>query len=415
MTPLASARPSPARRRTFPVTALTALATLAACGGDGGTTVQTFPLEVRVAMPTTYAAPAAAGARVLLTSTERNTTDTATTDVQGIARFPQVLPGSYTVAASLALTAEQAFTLAGQRSAVTLNANLPAQAILAAPAVPLTLTLAGSRLGDLVIKEMYYTGSRTPSGGTYFSDQFLELYNNATDTVYLDGLFIADAFGPAGQINPTTVPTPLQAQSGSVFVSSIWRVPGTGRQHPLAPGQSVVIAQDGINHRDDPNGNPASPVNLGTANWETFNERPDGRDLDSPTVPNLTRVVHRGGFDWLVPVFGPGIVLFRSDNVAALDTLIVPGTTATWVTRVPNALVVDAFEALQNGNSGAYKRVPAALDAGFVFASGTYTSQSARRKVATTIGGRRVLQDTNNSSNDFDIFAPPTPRGFGTP
>jgi archaellum component FlaF (FlaF/FlaG flagellin family) len=85
------------------------------------------------------------------------------------------------------------------------------------------------------------------------------------------------------------------------------------------------------------------------------------------------------------------------------------------VTRVPNALVVDAFEALQNGNSGAYKRVPAALDAGFVFASGTYTSQSARRKVATTIGGRRVLQDTNNSSNDFDIITPPTPRGFGTP
>jgi hypothetical protein len=89
--------------------------------------------------------------------------------------------------------------------------------------------------------------------------------------------------------------------------------------------------------------------------------------------------------------------------------------TQTYTTRVPVALVIDAFEALQNGNSGSFKRVPASLDGGFLFASGTYTSQSARRKVATTIGTRRVLQDTNNSANDFTMITPPTPRSFGTP
>jgi hypothetical protein len=108
-------------------------------------------------------------------------------------------------------------------------------------------------------------------------------------------------------------------------------------------------------------------------------------------------------------------VIFRAPNLAALDTTLVPGTTGTWVTRVPNTLVVDAFEALQNGNSAAYKRVPAALDAGFVFATGTYTSESARRRVATTIGTRRILRDSNNSSTDFELIARPTPRGFGTP
>jgi hypothetical protein len=411
MTSLPFSRRTTRRRAVLP--GLAALV-LAACA-DSGTEVQTFPLDVTVEYPATYATRAAVGARVLLTNTQTNTADTATTDAQGTARFLRVLPGNYVLSASRDLSADDAFTLTGQRTAVTLNAINPVVSLLAAPSVPLRLTLAGSRLGDLVIKEVYYTGSRTPSGGTYFSDQFIEIYNNSTDTIYTDGLAIADVFGVAGQINPTNVPTPFQSDVNNVHVSSIWQIPGTGRQHPLAPGSSVLIAQDGINHRDDPLGNPNSPVNLGTADWETYNERPDGRDLDSPTVPNLTRVTFRGGFDWLLPVFGPGVVIFRAPNLAALDSTLVPGTTQTYVTRVPTALVIDAFEALQNGNSASYKRVPAALDAGFVFASGTYTSESARRKTRAIIAGRRILQDGNNSGNDFTVVTPPTPRGFGAP
>jgi hypothetical protein len=391
-----------------------ALLALAACS-DSGTEVQTFALDITIEYPAAYATRAAAGAKVLLMNTQTNTADSATANAQGTARFLRVLPGNYVVSASRTLTADDALTLTGQRTAVTLNAINPVVTLLAAPTTPPVLTLAGSRLGDLVLKEVYYTGSRTAAGGTYFSDQFIEIYNNSTDTIYTDGLAIADVHGVAGQINPTNVPTPFQSDAANVYVSSIWQIPGTGRQYPLAPGASVLIAQDGINHRTDPLGNPNSPVNLGSANWETYNERPDGRDLDSPTVPNLTRVTFRGGFDWLLPVFGPGVVIFRAPNIAALDTALVPGTTQTYVTRVPASLVIDAFEALQNGNSASYKRVPAALDAGFVFASGTYTSESARRKTATIIAGRRVLQDSNNGANDFSVVTPPTPRAFGTP
>jgi hypothetical protein len=325
------------------------------------------------------------------------------------------LPGSYTIASSSALSADQAFVLTGQRTSVTLNALEPARTISAAPTTPFKTTLAGSRLGDLVIKEVYYTGSKTPSGGTYFSDQFIEIYNNATDTVFTDGLMIADTYGVSGQINPSNTPTPFNTDANNVYVSSVWQIPGTGRQYPLAPGQSIIIAQDGIDHKSDPNGNTASPVNLSTANWETYNERPDGRDLDAPAVPNLTRVIFRGGFDWLLPVFGPGVVVFRAPAGVALDSVLVPSTTSTYATRIPKAQIIDAFEALQNGSSGLYKRVPAGIDAGFVFASGTYTSESARRKTVSTIGTRRVLQDTNNSTNDFTIIATPTPRTFGTP
>lgn len=397
-------------RRSAPMVLALSLVTVASCSDDTTTEVQTFPLEVRVEYPASYASVSAAGAAVTLTSSAQGTSVQAVADAQGVARFERVLPGTYLLSATRSLTADEAFALTGQRTALTLNANLPSITVQSATTTPPVLALAGSRLGDLLIREVYYTGSRTPSGGTYFSDQFTEIYNNSTETIYADGLLIADLYGPAGQINPTTVPTPFQSDPQHVYVSSVWQIPGNGTQHPIAPGKSIVIAQDGIDHRTDPNGNPSSPVNLAAADFETYNERPDERDLDAPGVPNLTRIVHRGGFDWLQPVFGPGVVIFRVPNVAALDTALVPGTSQTYTTKVPVAAVIDAFEALQNGNSAAYKRVPASLDAGFVFASGTYVSEAARRKVASTVGSRKVLQDTNNSSNDFVIVTNPTPR-----
>ncbi len=400
--------------RTRAVGLLALVATAGACSDPSSVPeVATFALEVRVEYPATYGQQGAEGARVILTSTERNTADTAVAGGGGLASFTRVIPGSYSISATRELSAAEAEQLTGQAESITLNALAPAQSLLERPNIPPVVRLSGSRLGDLVIKEVYYTGSRTPSGGNYFSDQFVEIYNNATDSVFLDGLIIGDAFGNSGQINPASLPTPYQDDQGSVYLSSLWQIPGNGTQHPLAPGSSIVIAQDGINHRSDPNGNALSPVDLGNADWETYNERDDGRDLDAPTVPNLTRLVHRGGFDWLITVFGPGIVIFRAPNVAALDTVLAPGSTATYRTRVPNELVIDAFEALQNGASAPYKRLPAAIDAGFVFASGIYTSQSARRKVARVVNGRRVLQDTNNSTNDFEVITPPTPRGFG--
>ena len=75
-------------------------------------------------------------------------------------------------------------------------------------------------------------------------------------------------------------------------------------------------------------------------------------------------------------------------------------------------MVIDAFEALKDAGSGSFKRIPVALDAGFVFASNTYTAESFRRKTRTTINGRRVLQDTNNSTNDFELLTKPSPKAF---
>jgi hypothetical protein len=382
------------------------------CDRDEFDELVTSAITVKAKYPATYSQEFANGATITLTSVTDNSVKTATTNANGDAIFSDVLPGEYSISASRILTAAEALPLTGISSATTLNAILNSATVISSQNPTFELKLQGSAVGGFVIKEVYYTGSKTASGGNYFSDQFIEIYNNSTDTLYLDSLYIADISGASGLINPTTLPTPFNTDSENSYANSVWQIPGTGKQHPLAPGRSIIIAQDGVNHKDATL-NPESPVDLSNADWETFNERPDNRDADAPNVPNLERVYFTGGFDWLITVFGPAVVIFKGD-FTKLEQVPIPGANPVIAPRIkiPNNIVIDGAEFLRDGTSASFKRLPAAVDAGFSFADGTYTKQSLRRKTSTTINGRRVLQDTNNSTADFELITTPTPRSF---
>lgn len=374
--------------------------------------IQTATVQVKVTYPANYSQAGAANTGVKLTSKTGGIVLSAFTNSQGDATFNDVIPGSYDVAVSKTLTAAEATSLTGVAQTLTLNAAQNNISVNGQASNSFELKLAGSAAGSLVIKEIYYTGSKTVSGGTYFSDQFLEIYNNSTDVIYLDGLCIADLYGNSGLINSTSQPSPFSTDQAFAYASNVWRIPGSGKEHALAPGTSIVIAQDGVNHKEATL-NPNSPVDLSKADWETYNERPDNRDADAPGVPNLEKLYFTGGFDWLMTVFGPGVVIFKTDDFIKLQTATLPGSTSgIYYIKVPNAAVIDAFEALKDAGSNSFKRVPVALDAGFVYASDTYTFESFRRKTSTTINGRRVLQDTNNSGADFEKLAKPTPKAF---
>jgi hypothetical protein len=375
-------------------------------------TIQMATVQVKVQYPDNYSEQNVANAEVKLTSKSIGSVFSAFTNSTGIAVFQDVVPGTYDVSVSKTLSAAEAQNLTGISQALTLNASKTDVLVDPNTASPIELKLSGSAAGSLLIKEVYFTGSRTPAGGTYFSDQFVEIYNNSTDIIYLDGLYISDIFGNSGLINTTSLPTPFRTDPDHSYASNVWRIPGSGKQFPLNPGASIIIAQDGVNHKEATL-NPNSPVDLSKADWETYNERPDNRDADAPGVPNLEKTYFTGGFDWLMTVFGPGLIIFRTDDFQKLEKLTAPGSTSTvQYVKVPNSMVIDAFEALKDAGSGSFKRIPVALDAGFVFASNTYTAESFRRKTRTTINGRRVLQDTNNSTNDFELLTKPTPKTF---
>jgi hypothetical protein len=74
---------------------------------------------------------------------------------------------------------------------------------------------------------------------------------------------------------------------------------------------------------------------------------------------------------------------------------------------------------MENSTLGDWKRLPDAIDASFTYlkADGNafYSGLSTRRKVdaeASAKFGRVVLQDTNNSSSDFETITTPDPRGY---
>lgn len=377
------------------------LALLAGCGAPvmesadaGAPRDASTARAVRVRLPPSWDRDALAGVRVTLRQGER--TLASETDADGVAPFPSAT-GAWQVEASREVTAEEARALTGHARAVSLRA---AGTLSEAS---LDLTLQGPALGGLVIRELYYAGSPGVNGNHYFSDQFIALYNNGTETVFADGLCVADAHGPAGRINPGTAPTSFGGDAEAVVVESVWQIPGTGREFPVRPGESPVIAHDGANHQ------PFSALDLSDADWEAFNARSDMRDDDSPTVPNLRRVIFNGGLDWLLPVFGGSVIVFRVDDVDALERVRVPGFTAQRV-RVPVSAVIDAVDALMDGDSARYKRIPMALDRGFTHVSGTYTGESVRRAWASMVRGRTIYQDTDDSAVDFSVVEAPTPR-----
>jgi len=243
-------------------------------------------------------------------------------------------------------------------------------------------------LGDLLISQLYTTGAE-PAGGTdhYFSDQFIELVNTSSDPLDLSGIRVAEVFGSAGAINPGMAPDSFREERPEeVVMSTVWRIPEDAR---LEPSEALVLAHDGGNHR------PFSDLDLSSASFESYVEE-SGHDEDYPTVANLESVVFNGGYDWLMTVFGPSVVVL--DATSPLDEQAGP------FGPLPVAsvdAVLDGVDTLMDEDSEAFKRLPDAVDIGFAWAEGPYTGTALHRK---QVDG--VWQDSNDSSADFEVGAP---------
>lgn len=255
--------------------------------------------------------------------------------------------------------------------------------------------------GRLKIEELYYSGATAPGDGHLhtYSDQFTDLRNDSDEPVVLDGLCIGDALGPAGEINPGMRPWGLaERYPDHAVLGNVWCLPGAGAGLVLEPGATLLLVQDGLNHQ------PISTLDHSGADYEAYNERRDGADEDSPTVPNLDRLLFNGGYDWLVTVFGPSMVIFTLPEGEALPMTRASGFDAA---QIPKDWVIDAVNAVMDGDSLDFRRLPPVLDAGAAWVSGTYTGESLRRRVGE--GGR--LLDSDDSSVDLELNPSPSPGG----
>ena len=266
---------------------------------------------------------------------------------------------------------------------------------------------------SFVIKELYVSGSRTPEGKNYKADLFVEIYNNSDIPLFSDGLCF-------GTVCPTvtTRPTPFVDSEGNLLPripcwGFIAVVPGSGDEYPVQPGKSIVMALTGINHRDDPNGNPNS-IDLSKADWEFCVEN-NGYYADSPEVPNLLMQRVTGGVRAMIfDVKGQTSILFRlpSENYEELFTnpdnfMIEPGGSER-AFMVPREWIIDGVENVRLDEI-VYKRLPPEIDLGYIQHNGPGEKVSIRRKIKEVAAGRVIYLDTNNSSEDFLTNQEPQP------
>ena len=281
--------------------------------------------------------------------------------------------------------------------------------------VNVNLPLIYSKAGSLVIKELYCGGcSKVPEEGTYQSDQYLILHNNDTEPYSLQGLCL-------GTLSPynSNAANPWADSEGRLpdflpVIQAVWRIGGDFR---LAPGEDAVVCLRGaIDHSAQ---YPMS-VNLNRPGYfvcynPVYFPNPVYHPVPGSNIPEdhyLEVVVKTGQANaYTVSINSPAFIVFRPegadiyDFVQGADHLVqVPGSSVDRVVAVPAEWVVDAVEVFNGGSSDNRKRLPASVDAGYVTLSETFKGRTLMRRTdesASAANGYEVLQDTNNSTQDF--------------
>jgi len=426
--------------------------TLTACKKDKTTDIQPVDLSIKVLYDIQTSGYTLPLNNVVVKITNVNTGSVQSTKVndKGEIIFTNTPAGIYDIDANVTIDAANysQITSIQTTSPVTFNASSKNTQITVGFTGSINLKLVAGKTADWVIKQIYYAGSDNKNGALY-RDQFIEFYNNSDKVLYADSLCFADITGflsgpnnynllPSGQYDwskSVGMPLNIDANNDYVYSRALFMIPGTGKQYPIQPGASIVVAQNAINHKAPFTGvdgkvvtviDPSLTVDLSGANFETYygnlpGVNPLSSDVDTQ-IPNV-EVIQYFGRDMIFDTNGRySFVLFKVDGTVNVKTLpqynlptkATPAATATKTIQIPIKFVLDAVEIQPNtADERIAKKFTPALDAGFTFVPlGGYKSQSVIRKTDKTLNGRIILKDTNNSTEDFDYLNIANPRGF---
>ncbi len=359
---------------------------------------------------------------VTITNTSDNIQRTQSTNAAGSVEFQDIPVGIYTIETSIEITLS--LTLNGVAQSVSLEPN---------EIKNITLPLEESIASDnFVIKEVFFAGKKDYEQ----KDRFFEIFNNSAETLYADGLHFADLAGNTGSdANDEVLDLPLEQYC---YATRVAKIPGTGTTYPVEPGQSIVIAFDAINFKENFNPNNWAGLtledylDLSTADFEMYafpfleSKGFTGNsffDIDNPSVPNVDILYMYNASNnafFRLNDYGPGLILFRPETTLDVEnTILSPSSTPTnqiYYLKIPVKNIIDGVDILDNSSAAAFKRMNSKVDVGFAYLKADggafYSGMSLRRKQESTQGSRTILKDTNNSSNDFEAIERPTPRNY---
>lgn len=387
-----------------------AVAALVACDPTTGD-IQTVDVTVTVDASEIDAAVAPETYNVTLTNTANGNVVTAETE-NGVA-VANVIPGIYTIVVE-ATVADGGFTYFLTGSAKDTNILESENAV--------TVKMGIVKESQLVIKETYYTGctynTSETEQATYFRDQFHEIYNNSNEVAYADSLCIAFTLF-ANYKYEVFYTYNIPNAENYVYTQHIWQIGGDGDDYPIQPGESIIIAQWATNHKADILTKNGSPVDLSGAEFEAIEgekELWNATITDGPAI-NMAFAVDAKGFglqQWMVPTGGANLIIFKPSTPLRTSDFLISNEDASIMATAHEVAfedILDAVQSIDDETRVSTLGMPEILDKGYIWCSGTYVGESIARKQAGTLeNGAPKYQDTNNTTNDFEVQKTPMIR-----
>ena len=268
---------------------------------------------------------------------------------------------------------------------------------------------------DFIIEEIFFTGTLRSSGKQYYGDGYVKIYNNTDKVLYADGLALLETKFTSTEkydYNP-------DIRQDTMTVQAIYVIPGSGKEHPVQPGESMILCDTGIDHRlANPNSFDLSRADF---EWYDISTQPNNMDIDSETVPNLDKyycytlsfwVLHNRGLKSyaLARIQENKETYLKKYAYSYRYTVYLPSGTFPMegtAYKIPNSWIVDGVNC-SVASERKWNLLPSSIDSGWTYcgsidADKTRYFKSVRRKMLSlTEGGRRILKDTNNSSEDFN-------------
>lgn len=363
-----------------------------------------YLVDIQLQSPEGYPALFFEGVVVTLTNQAQGGTYKSKCSSAGIANF-QVECGYYTV--SVHYQAASGLIFSGRIESLTL---LPGQG---KNSELIELQLSRSETNALVIKEIYYSGCIGKMGEKYQADQYVTIYNNSDETVYLDGLCVA-VIDP---VNSIESPWMKYTDMSRIPINDLtWQFPGIGEDYPLAPGAETTIATNAVNHTGGEYQHPNS-IDLSEVDWGFWDVSLSRQDIQPGVTPmKLIAKLNPNTSMYSLPVWEPTFMIFSLQGVSAEEYVTdlnnrEPRPQAASQSKpylmIPKEWVIDCVECVRSAQNITFKRVPDMLNHKPVFIpEGAFGGKSLVRKKSVDARGRNIYQDTNNSFEDFEVTVP---------
>lgn len=269
-----------------------------------------------------------------------------------------------------------------------------------------------------VFGEIFLPGTLNATGKSGLYDSYFTIFNNTDEVLYADGLAICES----KILNSTNYEITSSANlvENNFTAQTVYVIPGNGTDVPVQPGQSIKIVDQAIDWGEQVDG----ALNHLDADFEWYDEVTTGsvRDTDNPDVPNMDKWYSYSKTIWLpsqqcnrsyaLVRFPEGMTPERFvEEQSCVYTYL--GATGKEMSSDSNKLIKNEWiiDGVNLCPTEVWKRntLAASIDMSYAAISAKnqdpakFGKKFVRKVAGKSPEGNVILQDTNDSANDFEI------------